>query len=102
MKFLIIYKGAVQPGDGQKHMEDWMKWASSLGDALIEPGAPVHPSFTVSADGITETSSENPICGMSMIEATDLKAATAMVQTCPHIALGGTMELAETIDMAMK
>lgn len=100
-KYLITYKGNVQPQDGQKHMQDWMNWAQGLGGAMIEPGLPVQPSITISASEVKDTTSNDPICGMSMIQAKNKAAALELVQPCPHLKLGGTIELAEAIDMPM-
>lgn len=100
-KFLLVYKGAVQPDNGSKHMKDWMAWVQGLGGAMLDPGLPVGPSKTVSANDVVDTSSHDPVSGISVIQATDLESALKMVKPCPHIAIGGTIEVAEAMNMPM-
>ncbi len=100
-KFLLVYRGAVQPEDGQKHMAAWMSWVHGMGEAMIDPGTPVYPSQTISSSAITETKSDNPICGVSIIEAEDQIAAFNLIKPCPHLSIGGTIEVTEAIDCPM-
>ncbi len=100
-KYLLVYRGAIQPDNGKKHMSDWMEWAKGMGDAMLDPGLPIGSSKTVSKDNVVETESSNPICGMTVIQAADLEVALKLSAACPHIAIGGTIEVAEAMDMPM-
>ena len=100
-QYVLIYRGAVQPENGQQHMADWMAWVSDLGEAMVNPGTPMHPSKTITQDGNQSTSTDNPICGFSVIQATDMAAAISLVRPCPHITIGGSIEVAEAMNLPM-
>lgn len=100
-KYLIVYRGAVQPEDGKQHMNNWMNWVQSIGDAMIDPGTPVYPSKTITSSSITDTQTGNPINGISIIQAEDYETALKLVKPCPHLNIGGSIELAETMDLPM-
>ncbi|MFC3192876.1 hypothetical protein ACFODZ_01355 [Marinicella sediminis] len=99
--YLLVYRGAVQPENGQQHMADWMAWVKDLGDAMVDPGIPVLPSKTITASGISDTRSDNPISGISIIKAVDLEAAMALIRPCPHLRIGGGIEVAEAMNLPM-
>jgi len=100
-KYVLIYRGAVQPEDGPKHVQDWLAWVRDLGTAMIDPGLPVKASKTISTTGVSDTHSEDPVAGISVLQAEDLAAALALIQPCPHLSIGGTIEVAEAMDMPM-
>ena len=100
-KYLLIYRGAVQPENGKEHMSEWMSWVKDMGEAMIDPGLPVGSSKTVSQDGVKDTQNSNPICGMSVIQAVDLETALELTAASPHISIGGTIDVAETMEMSM-
>ncbi len=100
-KYLMVYRGAVQPQDGNKHMTEWMAWVESMGDAMVDPGIPVGASKTVTSNKTTDTHTNNPIAGISIIQAKNLKTAIALTQQCPHLSIGGSIELAEAMTMPM-
>ena len=79
-------------------MARWGDWMNSLGGQLIEPGAPVGKSKTLSASGFTDDGGTNPISGYSIVEAENIEAVLALIKTCPHLD-SGTIELAPFIDM---
>ena len=100
-KYLLVYRGSVQPENGQQHMKDWMTWVHDMGDAMIDPGTPVFPSVTVTSKHVHDTDSSNPICGISLIQADSQEAANALAQSSPHLVIGGTIEVAETMNLPM-
>ena len=100
-RYVLIYRGAVQPNDGQQHMTDWIAWVKDLGEAMLDPGTPVHPSHTVTKAGSQTTGSDNPICGISVIQADSLDAAIELTKPCPHITIGGSIEVAQAMDLPM-
>lgn len=100
-KYLLIYRGAVQPENGKEHMSEWMSWVKGMGEAMLDPGLPVSSSKTVTKDQITDTQSKNPICGMSVIQAVDLETALELTAASPHISIGGTIDVAEAMEMSM-
>ncbi len=100
-EFLMVYHGGSMPETDDEiahEMARWGDWMNSLGGQLIEPGAPVGKSKTLSASGITDDGGENPVSGYSIVEAESIEAALALIKTCPHLNTC-TTELAPLIDM---
>jgi len=103
-KFLLAYHGAPQfktKQDGANHMVAWRAWSQGLGDAVVDPGMPVGASRTVSSSGVEDGGGSNPLSGVTIIQADTMEAAVAMASACPHIDAGGTIEVAEGMDMEM-
>lgn len=103
-KFIFAYHGAPQfnsPEEGQAHMVAWRAWRGDLGDAVIDPGMPVGASKTVSAIGVSNDGGANPLSGITIVEAEDIDAAIEMAKPCRHVTAGGTIEVAQALDMEM-
>lgn len=103
-KYVFAYHGGGRPpqspADQAAVMAAWGAWFGTLGDAVVDGGAPVGASKTVKSDGSTsDGGGANPLSGYSVISATDLNAAVSLAKGCPLLAAGGTVEVAETIDM---
>lgn len=104
-KFVLAYHGSPQfesKEDGMDHMTAWKAWMHGLGDAVIDPGHAVGPSHTIHADqSVTPDGGSNPLVGVTILEADSIEAAIEMAKPCPHISAGGTLEIAQTLDMDM-
>ena len=102
-KFLFIYHNAKRPpteADAKKTMDAWGAWFGSMGAAVIDGGNPVGQSSTVHADGkVTPDGGANPVSGYSLIEASSLADAHAKAKGCPLLASGGSIEVAQAMDM---
>jgi hypothetical protein len=102
-KYVLAYHGGGMPESEAEQatvMAAWGTWFGSLGDAVVDGGNPTGPSQTVASDGSTAVGGgPNPISGYSLINATDLDAAVSLAKGCPILAGGGTIEVAETIEM---
>jgi hypothetical protein len=102
-KYLFVYHGGSRPlseADAKKVMDAWGKWFGSLGGAVIDGGNPVGKSSTVKPDGaLTSGGGANPASGYSLIEASSLEDAHKKALGCPLLAAGGTIEIAQAIDM---
>ncbi|QDY99941.1 hypothetical protein FQ775_05885 [Nitratireductor mangrovi] len=102
-KFLYVYHGGSVPEseeEGKKVMQAWMDWMGSLGDAIIDGGNPVGMSKTVVPGGKVEANGgANPASGYSLINAADMDDALAKAKGCPILDAGGSVEVAETMDM---
>ena len=101
-KYLLVYHGAgrqVSKEDHEKAMAAWGAWFGSMGKALINAGSPVGKSWTVNGSGVTKDGGANPVSGYSLIEARDYDGAAAMAKGCPLLAGGGSVEIAEVMDM---
>ena len=102
-KYLFVYHGGKNPeteAEVAEVLDTWGAWFGSMGSAVIDGGNPVGPSSTVNGDGsVSDSGGPNPATGYSLIEAADLDDALAKAGGCPILAAGGTVELAEAIDM---
>lgn len=102
-KFLYVYHGGSTPQskeEGEKAMKAWMDWFGGLGKSVIEGGNPVGKSKTVSAGGtVSNDGGANPASGWSVIEAADYDDATTKAKGCPLLAAGGSVEVAEIMQM---
>ena len=102
-KYVLVYHGGSMPqseADQAAVMAAWGAWFGSLGDAVVDGGNPTGASKTVTSDGSsTDGGGSNPVSGYSLINATDLDAAVSLVKACPILGAGGTIEVAEAIEM---
>jgi hypothetical protein len=81
-------------------MDAWTSWFGSLGDAVVDGGNPTGASKTVGAGGATtDGGGANPVSGYSLISADSLDAAATLAKGCPILDAGGTVEVAEAIEM---
>lgn len=101
--FVFAYHGGKTPDspeEGAKVMAAWQAWMGGMGDALVQPGAPVGMSKTVSGSGVVNDGGANPVSGYSVVSAADMDAAVAMAKGCPMVADGsGSVEVAEVLPM---
>jgi len=76
---------------------------NGLGSILqrcCDRGNPVGKSSTVNADGsVSDNGGSNPASGYGLFESPDLADALAKAKGCPILLAGGTIEVAEAIDM---
>lgn len=103
-RFIFAYHGApnVQTRENcQAHMQDWLAWRRRLGAAVVDPGYPVGPSKSVSATGVQDYDGPAALQGVTIVEASTMEEALAMAASCPHVTSGGTLEVAEAVDMPM-
>ena len=102
-KYLFIYHGGEHPETEEEVAEvldAWGSWLGGMGAAVVDGGNPVGMSTTVNPDGtVTDDGGANPATGYGLIEAADLDDAIAKARGCPILAAGGSVELAECIDM---
>jgi hypothetical protein len=102
-KYLFVYHGGSHPESKEakaKAMAAWGQWFGSLGKAVIDGGNPVGPSSTVRSNGsVVKDGGANPATGYSLIEASNLDEAMKMAKGCPLLAAGGSIEVAQAMDM---
>ena len=101
-KFVFAYHGGSMPEtpeEGAKVMEQWQAWLGGMGEDALDFGNPVGPSKTVSSDGVSDDGGPNPISGYSLINAPTMAAAVEMAKGCPALQSGGTVEVAEAMEM---
>jgi hypothetical protein len=102
-KFLFVYHGGSYPESKEeqaKVMEAWGQWFGFIGKGLIDGGNPVGKSSTVHSNGsVTSDGGANPASGYSLIEARSLDDALAYAKQCPLLKAGGSVEIAQAMDM---
>lgn len=102
-KYLFVYHGGKAPEseeEGRTVMVAWEKWMTENGAGLVEPGAPVGMSKTVSQGDIANDGGANPASGYTVVEAADIEAACAIATSNPMVMDGsGSVEVAEIIPM---
>jgi hypothetical protein len=99
-KFLITYHGGgempADPAQREQMMSAFMTWAASVGDSLIDPGAPLGPAKLVARDGVSEDK-EGAVGGYTLLTAESLDDAVEKVRNHPFISRGGTLRVAEAV-----
>lgn len=102
-KFVFAYHGGSAPqteAEGAAVMAAWEAWFAEIGPAIVDGGAPTGAAMTVGADGnVSDGGGANPLSGYSIVEAADLSGAVAIAKGCPVLEAGGSVEVAETVDM---
>ncbi len=101
--YLFVYHGGAAPATKEaqaKAMADWGAWFGDMGKAVINGGNPVGKSWTVKGThSVTQDGGANPVSGYSVIEAKTYDDAVALAKGCPILASGGSVEVAEVMDM---
>ena len=102
-KYLFVYHGGSTPdsdAEVAEVMNAWGEWFGSMGSAVVDGGNPVGMSSTVKSDGsVANDGGSNPASGYSLIEASSLDDALSKAKGCPILKSGGSVEVAEAIDM---
>ena len=103
-KYVLAYHGGggmpESAEEQEKIMADWGEWFGSLGDDILDGGNPISATRTISADGsVSDGGGANALTGYSLINADSLDAAVQKASGCPVLAAGGSVEVAEAIDM---
>jgi len=102
-KYLFIYHGGDHPeteAEVAEVLDAWGSWLGGMGSAVIDGGNPVGKSSTVNPDGsVADNGGTNPASGYGLIEAADLDDALGKAKGCPILQAGGSIEVAEAIDM---
>jgi hypothetical protein len=102
-KYLFVYHGGRRPTNPQEVkevMNAWGAWFGGLGAAVIDGGNPVGKSYTVKADGaLVDGGGANPASGYSLIEASSIEDAHTKARGCPLLKAGGSVEIAQAMDM---
>lgn len=79
-------------------MQEWGAWYGSMGDAVVDGGAPFGQTSSIGPDG-SATANPASITGYTIVKAADMAAATALAQGCPVLKNGHSVQISETIDM---
>ncbi len=102
-KYVFAYHGGGMPESEEQQaqiMAAWEAWFGQMGAAVVDGGNPIGEARTVAHDGLVSAGGgANPISGYSLIEAADFDAALAHAKGCPILDSGGSVEVAEALEM---
>lgn len=103
-QYIMVYLGGDQsatPDEGKAHFIQYQAWLAALGDAVVSPANPLKDTVTVHADGVVSDGGACAMSGYTIIEASSLDVAIKHAQACPFLAMGGSMEVSELIQMSL-
>jgi hypothetical protein len=85
--------------DREKGMVAWQAWNDAHEENVVEMGAPLGKTKTVTPDGVTDT--KNEICGYTIVQADSLADAAEIFEDHPHLTMmqGSTIDVLECMDM---
>lgn len=102
-KFLVTYHGGEgvpsDPAAAKQMMQAFQAWATGVGSSMLDPGAPLAASKTVSAKGTKDGQAEASIGGYTLLQANNLVDAVALVENHPFLARGGTLQINEVVNL---
>jgi len=101
-KFIISYLGGEHPDSREAadvHMTQYKAWLKELGPRAISPANPFKDTHTITSDGNVLQGSETGMSGFTIIEADDINQAISDAQTCPFLAIDGTLEVSQLVEM---
>jgi hypothetical protein len=96
--YLLTFHGGSMPESKEEQdqvMKAWTDWFGTLGDALVDGGNPVSKAKAISPDGSVMDATSAPT-GYSIIKASDLDSAVGLAKSCPVLAGGASVVVAET------
>ena len=88
--------------DREKGMKAWSDWMEENKSSIVEMGAPLGKTKTVTADGVSDT--KNEVCGYTIVEADSHEAAAELFKSSPHLTnmQGATIDVLECMEMPAK
>ena len=100
-QYVLVYSGGrvPEPEEREAVMAAWGRWFGELGNSVAEPGNPFGPSATVASDGSVSQGAPSGLSGYSVITADSLEAATGHAKGCPHLNVGGRVDVYETFEV---
>ncbi|MEO8668625.1 MAG: hypothetical protein ABI399_08925 [Bauldia sp.] len=107
MKFMALYMAPAAsiaelmsgtPEQMKDGMKAWMDWADMNKTALMDMGAPLGKTKTVSASGAMD--SKNEVTGFSVVEADSADAAAKIFAKHPHLQIkGATIDVMDYVSL---
>lgn len=100
--YILAYHGRKMPEspeEGAEHMAKWEARATGFGDSLVIRCTALGQSKSVCSSGVTDGGGADPLLGYSILKAENIDVAVKMVEKSPHVNFGGTMVIAEMMEM---
>lgn len=102
-QYVMTYFGGnppATPEEGKAHMQAYQAWLGELGASAISPMNPLRGAQTISPEGAVKEGSTSRMSGYTIIELDTMELAVAAAKRCPFLGIGGTLEVAELVDMS--
>jgi hypothetical protein len=99
-KFLVTFHSGDMAQDRELVAQARLalvQWAAMTGPALVDAGAPVRSTATLTREGIQDGDGARPFLGWSVIDATDRNAAVLLLQDHPLLRLGAWLQISEPV-----
>jgi hypothetical protein len=99
-KFLVTFHQGdmVQDPEFVSHARHALvEWAAMTGPALVDAGAPIRSTATLTRNGIHDEYAVSPFLGWSVIDATDRDAAVVLLEDHPLLRLGALLQISEPV-----
>jgi hypothetical protein len=101
--YLITYHGGGDmpsaPEARERMAAAFGAWAATVGDAMIDRGAPLAGARTVSAGGVTDGPADGPAGGYTVLRAPSLDAAVELVKSHPFLSRGGSLQVSQAVEV---
>ncbi|MCR9250335.1 MAG: YciI family protein [bacterium] len=100
-KFIVIYHAPAEamaqmasatPEQKEEGMKGWLAWKDSIGNGLLDFGAPLVGGQRILPDGTTKPSAKE-VSGYSIIQAEDLDKAKRLLKNHPHLQWTGGCDI---------
>lgn len=101
-RYLMTYHGGNPPAsreEGQRHFAKYQEWIGTLGEAAVSPMNPIKNTQLVVADGQVKEGGVSNMSGYTIVETDSMEAALEMAKKCPFLAIGGSLEVSEMVQM---
>jgi hypothetical protein len=101
-RYMMTYLGGDKPSspeEGERHMEKYRSWLSSLGDSAVSPANPIKNTSTIHPNGSVTEGSTTTMSGFTIIEVDSMETALSIARECPFLDVGGSLEISELVLM---
>lgn len=103
-RYMFKYVGGMMMEDEEarnREMRAWEAWFHSMGEAVVEAGAPFLPQGkrVDAAGSISDTPTAAMASGYSIVEADSLAAALEMAGKCPGLKSGSVVDVFEMMSL---
>jgi hypothetical protein len=99
--FLVTYHGGEGMPESaearEKMLAAFQAWVASVGDAMIDPGAPVMFCKTVASDGVADGPADPTLGGYTLLSADSVDDAVKAVMDHPFVGRGGTLQVSQAL-----
>jgi hypothetical protein len=99
-KFLVTFHWgdmARDPDTISEARRGWVRWATEAGPALLDAGAPIRSTATLTCVGVSDGDADSSFMGWSLIDAPDRSAAVRLLADHPLVGLGAVLQINEPV-----